>query len=80
MTCKICERSIIGEICSLCCKFVCVNCIDWKCMLETDTDQVVCKECSQLFENCKNEEVQNGSSSFRMCNSLYFGLGSGRCV
>ena len=44
-----------GETCVLCHSWVCHNCVDWKCMVETGTDQIVCKECSKLFENCKGD-------------------------
>ena len=44
-----------GETCVLCHSWVCHDCVDWKCMVETGTDQIVCKECSKLFENCKGD-------------------------
>jgi len=57
--CDLCHKPTIfvtdGEKCVLCRSWVCHDCVDWKCMVETGTDQIVCKECSKLFENCKGD-------------------------
>jgi len=55
--CDHCHKPTIfvtdGERCGLCNAWICKNCVDWECMAKTKTEQIVCKECSKLFKNCK---------------------------
>ena len=41
------------EVCVLCHSHICKNRVDWDCMAKSDTKAIICKECSQLFKNCK---------------------------
>jgi len=53
-TCERCHTQVSDtKICVLCHSHICNSCIDWYCMAKTDTKAIICKECSQLFENCK---------------------------
>jgi len=55
--CDHCHRATIfvtdGEKCAMCNSWLCKDCVDWACMSKTNTEDIVCKECSKLFENCK---------------------------
>jgi hypothetical protein len=42
-----------NRMCVLCHSPICSSCIDWDAMSKTNTKQIVCKKCAQLFENCK---------------------------
>lgn len=42
--------------CSICRGWMCNDCVDWGCMSKTKTRNIICKECSQLFENCKGDK------------------------
>ena len=44
-----------NRMCVLCNSPVCNSCIDWDAMSKTNTKQIVCKKCAQLFKNCKEE-------------------------
>lgn len=52
-TCERCHTQVSeSKVCVLCHLHICNSCIDWHCMAKTDTKAIICKECSQLFENC----------------------------
>jgi hypothetical protein len=44
-----------NKMCVLCHSHICGRCIDWAAMSKTNTKQIVCKKCTQLFGNCKEE-------------------------
>lgn len=63
MKCKICGNEASwekhyqndppeGKICDVCCRWICTDCIDWKCMHKTKTENTICKKCSKVFKNC----------------------------
>lgn len=55
--CKQCgtPSMMANRMCVLCHSHICNSCIAWDAMLKTDTEQIVCKKCAQLFKNCKEE-------------------------
>jgi hypothetical protein len=55
-TCSRCSAPLtVNKVCVLCHSHICNSCIDWHCMAKSDTKAIICKECSQLFENCKGD-------------------------
>ena len=44
-----------NRMCVLCHSAICGGCIAWATMSKTNTKQIVCKKCAQLFKNCKEE-------------------------
>jgi len=60
--CDHCHKPTIlvtdGEKCELCNSWVCNGCVDWACMSKANTEAIICKKCSQMFGNCK-EEINN---------------------
>lgn len=50
------DTSTILEVCSVCRSLVNSKDVDWKFMKETNTWQVVCKDCAKIFDNYKGDK------------------------